>query len=131
MQPTQTPVTDATVTPARTLRAAALYLTQHGWIQGNYYDQAATVFTPAACTVGAIGMVCYGGPVDAPAQHFDAPEFADFEAAVCYLHRFLSTEYGIETAYEFNDANGRAFADVVRVLNEAADLWDVTDGGDR
>ena len=46
MQPTQTPVTDATVTPARTLRAAARYLTRHGWIQGNYYDQAATVFTP-------------------------------------------------------------------------------------
>ncbi len=55
------------VTPAATLRATALYLDRHGWCQGSYYDATAVCFTPAACLVGAIGMVCYGGPVDAPA----------------------------------------------------------------
>ena len=79
---------------ARTLRDAALYLTRHGWVQGAQYDQTAVCFTPAACLVGAIGMVCYGGPVEAPAQHFGTPEFDAFEAAVSYLDGYLSREYG-------------------------------------
>jgi hypothetical protein len=35
-QSTQNPVTDSTVTPATTLRAAARYLDRHGWVQGAY-----------------------------------------------------------------------------------------------
>src|SRR5438128_446638 len=34
---------DELVTPAVTLRAAATYLDRHGWIQGGYYAQTATV----------------------------------------------------------------------------------------
>ena len=56
-------------------------------------------------------MVCYGGPVDAPAQHFDDPGFLDFEEAVLHLDRYLLVEDGSES-YEFNDAKGRRVDDV-------------------
>jgi hypothetical protein len=102
------------------LRAAATYLERYGWIQGAYYDATSQTFTPAACMVGAIGMVCYGGPVDAPAQMFDDPGFLDFEEAVLHLDRFLLVEDGSES-YEFNDAKGRQVDDVCRVLRQAAD----------
>jgi hypothetical protein len=107
-------------TAAQVLRNAALYLERHGWIQGAYYDATSQVFTPAACMVGAIGMVCYGGPVDAPAQHFDDPGFLDFEEAVLHLDRYLLVEDGSES-YEFNDARGRTVADVLHALRQAAD----------
>ncbi|GEM_PF-1606813 len=133
MQPTHTqvaepatdPVTAQTVTPARALRAAALHLTRHGWVQGSYYDQTAAVFTPAACVVGAIGMVCYGGPVEAPAQHFDQPGWAEFEAAVTHLDRFVSAWHGADSAYGFNDEPGRNAQEVLDVLAEAADVWEL------
>jgi hypothetical protein len=118
---------DGPVSVASTLRAAARYLSVHGWCQGCYYDPAATSFTPAACMVGAIGIVCYGGPVDAPAQQFDHPGFADFEAAVAWLDRYLDGRYGDGqtpyTAYDFNDAKGRTAAEVIAELLAAADTW--------
>ena len=110
----------ASGTVARVLRSAAVYLERHGWIQGAYYDGTSEVFTPAACLVGAIGMVCYGGPVDAPAQHFDDPGYLDFEEAVLHLDRYLLVEDGSES-YEFNDAKGRRVADIIHVLRQAAD----------
>jgi hypothetical protein len=116
------------VTPATTLRAAAMYLDRHGWSQGGYYEQTATGITPAACTVGAIGMVCYGGQVDAPAQHFDHPGFDDFDTAVAYLDRYLVELYESDV-YTFNDTKGRCVIDVLLVLNAAADEWDRTNGG--
>jgi hypothetical protein len=111
---------EAPGTAAQVLRDAALYLERHGWIQGAYYDATSQTFTPAACMVGAIGMACYGGPVDAPAQHFDDPGFLDFEEAVLHLDRYLLAEDGSES-YEFNDAKGRRAEDVTRVLWQAAD----------
>ena len=106
-------------TAARVLRSAARYLERYGWIQGAYYDATAGSFTPAACTVGAIGMVCYGGPVDAPALNHDDPGFGDFERALLHLDRYLLVEDG-STAYEFNDARGRTADDVIRTLRRAA-----------
>jgi len=105
--------------PARVLLDAATYLERYGWITGAYYDGTSGSFTPPACMVGAIGMVCYGGPVDAPAQHFDDPGFLDFEEAVLHLDRWLLVEDGTES-YEFNDARGRTLADVTHVLRRAA-----------
>ena len=129
-----TQVTASPVTPVRVLRDAAAYLDRHGWIQGSYYDQTATVFTPAACLVGAISMVCYGGPVEAPAQHFDDPGWAAFEATVAYLDLYLYLRFGHVPSepsasvpmnvYDFNDVPGRIGEDVVQVLNEAADHLD-------
>ena len=104
---------------AQVLRDAATYLLRHGWIQGAYYDATSPTFTPPACVVGAIGMVCYGGPVDAPAQHFDDPGFLDFEEAVLHLDRYLLAEDGSES-YEFNDVKGRTLDQVVAVLRDAA-----------
>ncbi len=117
---TETDDVQAPGTAANVLRSAALYLERHGWIQGAYYDDTARVFTPAACMVGAIAMVCYGGPVDAPAQHFDDPGYLDFEEAVLHLDRYLLVHDGTE-AYEFNDVRGRTADDVIRVLRQAAD----------
>jgi hypothetical protein len=122
MQPTHTLVAPTSATgPARTLRDAAAYLRHHGWIQGAYYDQAATVVTPAACTVGAIGMVCYGRPVPAPAQMFDRPGFDEFEAAVSYLDQMLKDTYGQDDVYTWNDDKHRTTEDVLDVLAEVAD----------
>lgn len=121
-QPTQNPVADP-VTTARTLRGAARYLARHGWCQGSYYDQTATCFTPAACVVGAIAIVCYGGPVDAPALHYTAPGFDAFEAAVSCLDGYLFLLHGSDV-YSFNDADGRTADQVVGALREVADLID-------
>jgi hypothetical protein len=101
------------------LRLAALYLDRHGWIQGAYYDPSAAVFTPAADMAGAIAMVCYGGPVEAPAQMFDDPGFLDFEEAMLHLDRYLLVMDGSQT-YEFNDAAGRTRVDVIDVMRRAA-----------
>jgi hypothetical protein len=113
------PLCVSCATVSRVLLSAALYLDRHGWIQGGYFDATTGVFTPPACIVGAIAMVCYGGPVDAPAQMFDHPGFADFEQAVLRLDRYLLVENGSES-YEFNDAKGRKVEDVIGVLREAA-----------
>jgi hypothetical protein len=112
------------VTPAATLRAAAVYLGRYGWVQGIYYDLSATVFTPAACLVGAIGMVCYGGPVDAPAHQYDDPGFDDFEAALTYLYEFLG-RFGSDP-YRFNDSRHQWADNVIAMLNDAARTWDHT-----
>jgi hypothetical protein len=118
------------VTPAQALRAAARYLELHGWIQGAYYEPTATMFTPAACVVGAIGMVCYGGPVDAPAQRFDDPGFPDFESAVAYLDLYLVWRLRSNvTVYDFNDTLGREYEDVIALLHDAADEWDRRNSG--
>jgi hypothetical protein len=116
----EAPAEQSPGTAARVLRSAAVYLERHGWIQGGYYDATSQVFTPAACMVGAIGMVCYGGPVDAPAQHFDDPGFLDFEEAVLHLDRYLMVEDGTES-YEFNDAKDRRIEDILHALRQAAD----------
>ncbi|AXO37774.1 hypothetical protein [Micromonospora sp. B006] len=136
MHATQNTVAEQVTTPARTLRDAALYLSRHGWTQGAYYDATSGSFTPPACLVGAVGMVCYGGPVDAPAQMFDAPEFADFNAALTYLDWYLALRFAdsqyyerLDTAYDFNDAKGQTADAVIAVLNAAANAWDRTNGG--
>jgi hypothetical protein len=109
-------------TVGATLREVVRYLAKHGWVQCAYYDSTGGSFTPPSCLVGALGMVCYGGPVDAPAQMFDDPAFARFEATLTYLDGFLTDEYG-QVAYEFNDARGRSFEAVVYALLKAADQW--------
>jgi hypothetical protein len=82
--------------------------------------------------VGAIGMVCYGAQVDAPAQHFEDPGWSDFEAAVAYLDRYLDQHLADPDGtdvYSFNDTPGRTADQVTATLREAADEWDRTQGG--
>ena len=119
MHATQKLVTAPVTTVARTLRDTAQYLTRYGWIQGVYYDQTATCFTPAACLVGALGMVCYGGPVDAPALNHDDPGWDDFDDAITYLDRYAAEQYDTDV-YTFNDAKGRTVAEVLDLLYAAA-----------
>jgi hypothetical protein len=121
MQPTHTPVIPTRVTTSRTLRDAASYLARHGWIQGAYYDCHASGSSPSACTVGAIAMVCYGSPAQAPALMFDKPGFAQFEAAVSYLDATLRDDCGQESVYTWNDDRCRTVGDVLHVLCEVAD----------
>jgi hypothetical protein len=78
--------------------------------------------------VGAIGMVCYGGPVDAPAEHYEDEGWADFNDAVEYLDAHLNAEHGTDV-YTFNDVKGRTAGDAIGALSAAADLWDRIHGG--
>jgi hypothetical protein len=107
---------------AVTLHNAATYLAAHGWIQGAYYAHGEAGSSPSACTVGAIGMVCYGRPVAAPAQMFDHPGFDEFETAVSFLDALLTDEYG-QDVYSWNDDRTRTQDDVVHVLAEVADAY--------
>jgi hypothetical protein len=134
-QPTQLLVAADATTPAATLRAAASYLARYGWVQGCLYDPSAVLFTPAACLVGALGMVCYGGPVDAPAHHTDDPGYGDFDEALTHLEGHLAAyRYGVDV-YEFNDAKDRTLDQVLLLLDDAAASWDDaytdTDDSDR
>ncbi|WP_426505396.1 DUF6197 family protein [Dactylosporangium sp. McL0621] len=104
---------------AQTLRDTRLYLQRHGWNQGEYYDATAGLFTPPACLVGAVGIVCYGGPVDAPAQMFDDPGFGSFEQAVGFLDLYLFHRFGLNV-YGYNDVKGRTCDDVLAMLEQAA-----------
>jgi hypothetical protein len=127
----------ATVDPAKrhpqsvgtVLRSAARYLAAHGWCQGSYCDQTATVFTPAACVVEAIAIVCYGGPVDAPALMYDAPGYLQFSEAVDYFEHFVTVAFG-QDVYSFNDARERTALQVQGALLASA-AWFNTYGGDR
>jgi hypothetical protein len=120
----------ALITPAVTLRAAATYIVRYGWCQGGYYEQTDRGILPAACIVAAIGMVCYGYQVDAPAMNFEDPGWGDFEAAVAWLDRYLAARYGLDDnglpveAYSFNDTRGRLVQEVIAALREAAHQWD-------
>lgn len=58
MNPTHT-MPEVDPTPADILRCAALYLTRHGWHQGDMYTDPGQL-APAACALGAIHMVVCG-----------------------------------------------------------------------
>jgi hypothetical protein len=104
-----------------TLLAMGRYLSGHGWMQGEYYASTATL-TPAACLVGALSLIAYGYPAEAPADNFTHPGFDLFEAAMCHLGGYLTHTYGrdLGDVYTFNDTPGRAVGEVLAMLHEAA-----------
>ncbi|MFI1995713.1 hypothetical protein [Actinoplanes sp. NPDC020271] len=116
---TDLPADESADTYPTVLQSAALYLERHGWIQGAYFDATARVFTPAACMVGAVGIVCYGGPVEAPAQMFEHDGYVDFEQAIAHLDGYLLAEAGCQS-YDFNDTRGRTLDEVTHALRQAA-----------
>ena len=123
MQPTHTPAApDLAATVPTTLRDAATYLRRHGWIQGAYYEQADSGLSPAACTVGAIAMVCYGEPVATPAHMVELPGFTAFDAAVSYLDATLRDECDQDSVYTWNDDRNRTVEQVLHTLVEVAEL---------
>jgi hypothetical protein len=72
-------------------------------------------------------MVCYGGPVEAPAQMFNEPGFDSFEAAVALLDRELDGCCGLDV-YTWNDQPGRTAVDVVATLLSVAARCEAASG---
>jgi hypothetical protein len=135
MHPTHTPPTDAALppfamTPADILRGAARYLETHGWHQGALY--AGSSHTPAACAIGAIGMIACGGRL-APTNPRGARP--TYRAATTALHTYLHTATGGQhrRVSDWNDASGRTAAEVIAALRGAAEQYDQdhTAGGAR
>lgn len=136
MHPTRRTPDLAEVTPAETLRCAALYLQRHGWIQGNYYRQRDGLTTPPACALGAIGMAVHGqalNPLDV-----DLPGWYEVTDAYNALNDYLVRFGFVDTDDEYDDAiatwndqSGRMSGSVIAALNAAADEWDRTHGGAR
>jgi len=118
-QPTHNPAADPAAT-AHALRCAARYLARYGWCQGAYYDQTTRVFTPAACMLGAVSMVCYAWPFAARSLRYDDPNWGVFDTTVSYLDEYLTGWCGLNS-YEFNDTRGRRAAEVITALEAAAD----------
>ncbi|MFF5227471.1 hypothetical protein [Dactylosporangium sp. NPDC000521] len=122
-----TPATADTTGAADAVRdvllAAAKYLSEHGWNQHELYDSEHAV-NPAACTVGALSMVCYGYPAEVPASNVTHPGFEDFDAALFRLDCYIAETFGPEMGgvLGFNDMPGHTAADVLAMLRDAA-LW--------
>jgi hypothetical protein len=136
--PTQKPVTDDTATPARTLRDAALYLSRHAWIQGNYYgDSVDPAGFRAACVVGAIRIAVCGRPVpfvsrvdnSAPARQIGHAVLALAEYLGLSFHTDDDASILTDVLADWNDSNDQTAAQVIADLNGAAATWDRFHGG--
>ncbi|AEV87182.1 hypothetical protein ACWT_6168 [Actinoplanes sp. SE50] len=135
-QPANTPVTDPTMTPAALLRAAALYLQQHGWTQHQFYDLVAITDGqfPPACASGAIMTAATGRCLASGVCTLDGDP--DTIAAIRALRVFaawLDLEYtptgfyetsAIDVVGDWNDYEGRTRDEVIETLTDAADDWD-------
>lgn len=128
MHPTQNQSAEVEVTPADTLRGAALYLKRHGWTQVDYYRLIPGASLPAACMLGGIGMAVHGQPIDDPMDP-DLPAWHQFQAAYDALCDYLTlndpawADSGHDTVGDWNDAPGRTVEQVITTLNNAADEW--------
>lgn len=135
MHPTQKPATRAVTdssdcSPAETLRAAAQYLEQDGWIQGAYYDLdgPAAMFIPPADLLGAIGICVYGYAADLDSAEF-TPKSPIFHAARRVLTDYLDQAGELDDGdnlSDWNDKPGRTAEQVIEVCRYAADAYDRT-----
>jgi len=123
-------------TPADTLRAAALYLDQHGWYQGSLYDPTMTCAFPAACALGAI-TVAATGTADWGIL-FDGHPACQSAIEVLALHLAADIPYElvdldlidlVEWVTGWNDADERTAFDVRDALQAAATEWDTDHTG--
>jgi hypothetical protein len=129
------PDLDAGMTPADLLRGAALYLTRHGWVQGDFFDLLHEANFPPACSLGAINICAHGRPI---LGSDDTAEDALTDAAIRamrVLAAYLDPEYGtvenpifkasaIDIVSGWNDHEGRTLTEVVETLNDAAGDYD-------
>jgi hypothetical protein len=137
MNPTQ-PVDLVEVTPAVTLRGAALYLRLHGWCQRDMFDLSVPeVAFPPACGLGAIRMALVGS-AEIGADSWPTETVADFDRAVMAFADHLFTWYGQpdptavsvagmswpeQIVADWNDDPTRNVAQVMAALYGAADAW--------
>jgi hypothetical protein len=123
------------ITPADLLRGAALYLTRHGWVQGDFFDLLHEASFPPACSLGAINICAHGRPILGSDDTAEDPNTDAAIRAMRVLAAYLDPEYGdaecaalkvsaIDIVSGWNDFDGRTLAEVVEALNDAADEWD-------
>jgi hypothetical protein len=141
MNPTQ-PADLVEVTPAVTLRGAALYLRRHGWRQGDMFDLSVPeIAFPPACGLGAIRMALTGD-AEIGADSWPTETVEDFDKAVMAFADHLFTWYDQpdptapttgwnemppwpeQIVADWNDDNSRNVSQVIAALNGAADQWD-------
>ncbi|MEU4694332.1 hypothetical protein [Actinoplanes sp. NPDC023714] len=134
-KPTPTPDIDPAMNPAALLRAAALYLAQHGWAQGEFFDQMFANAFPPACSLGAINICAHGRPILCADE---TAEDENTDAAIRAMRVFaayLDPDYGttddptagtsaIDIVSGWNDHDSRTMAEVIETLTDAADDWD-------
>jgi len=134
MHPTQQQAPPVEVTPADTLRAAAVYLNRHGWTQRDYYfnPEPGEDLLPAACALGAIGMAAHGRETDWPDDQRN-PGAAEFLSArrllLDYLRRTGQASRQAHAIGDWNDDPNQTHEAVVETLTAAADEWDRIHGG--
>lgn len=169
MQPTQNPAIDRATTtdlvvdfdvptPASTLRAAAGYLHQYGWCQGDLFTDPSQP-TPEACLLGAVRMAVIGS-AEIDAEHLRDDLLSAFNATVGVLAEHLVDVHDApmvrmpwdgsdikplilfpgdleQVVIRWNDHPDRNLAQVIAALHGAADGWDrvhtppPVDGADR
>jgi hypothetical protein len=101
------------------LRRAADYLSDHGWIQGDFY--ADDTPTPAACAFGAMALVATGERSDSDDDAANPDPL--LQAAAHWLRTALARTYGMDLA-EWNDQPGQCAAIVIDHMRRVADAWD-------
>ncbi len=119
----------AAVTPADTLRGAALYLEVHGWTQRLYYDGGPEDAFPPACADGAIGMAAYGRVTMIPSDATDDPGYRDYNLATTYFESYLVDQGAysnpdVPYPFDWNDDTARTKAEVIATLRAAAHEYD-------
>jgi hypothetical protein len=122
------------MTPAELLRGAALYLTRHGWLQGDFFDLLDQAAFPPACAMGAINICAHGRPI---LGSDDGADDAHTDAAITamrVLAASLDVDYAsgdtsvsaIDIVSGWNDDHSRTLDEVITALTDAADDWDRT-----
>jgi len=144
MQPTQTPDHTVVITPADTLRGAAMYLRRHGWHQRDMFDLSTpTPAFPPVCGLGGIRMALLGD-AEIGADSWPPETVEAFDQAVIAFAEHLFAYYGEpdpaastpsldphcvgswpeQIVADWNDAYDRNVSQVIAALNGAADQWD-------
>lgn len=149
MKATHTPPTTTAepgITPADLLHGAALYLTAHGWTQGQFFDLLADTDGPfpPACASGAIMTAATGRCLADGIYTLDGDDNPETIAAIRAMRvfaGFLDLEYSpavspisaIDVIGDWNDYDGRTLDEVVECLTDAANDWQTahTTGGTR
>jgi hypothetical protein len=124
------PNADVAATPADTLRNAAAYLAEHGWIQGMAFADH-TAATPAACAYGAIRMAAGGTPTRHTTAEQDTTIGHAIESLAMHLYpgRFRgdiasTVRSAQKLVTEWNDHRNTTADAMVAALTGAALAWD-------
>ena len=134
MNPTQNQAPGLDLSPAEVLRCAAVYLARHGFHQGDMFAVTTDAF-PAACAQGAVKMAICGHPY----ARYTREQGLLFDRVMNTLVAYLDTKFNLlpvddedsdeyaepfQAVADWNDETGRTAAQLVTVLNRAADEWE-------